>query len=91
MVTEADILFRIKDFKQCSGWVPAEISTNLIHFIHHEYGVVRTTMLQSLNDPSGHRTDVSPAVPPDFGLVPNTTQGDAKELPVHSPCNRSTQ
>src|SRR5207302_7533162 len=65
----------------------AKIGADLVDFIHHENRVVRAGLMNTLNDPARHRTDVSPAMAADFGFVMDAAQTHPHELPAESARN----
>ena len=50
VIAEGMILLRVKDFQQCGRRVSAEIGSDLVNFVKHEYGVVGPGILEPLND-----------------------------------------
>src|SRR5262249_23111685 len=80
VVAEGRVLLRIQHFEQRRRWIPAEIAAQLIHFVHHEDRIVGLRPAKILNDLSGKRSDVGPAVSAKLSLVVHTPQRDAGKL-----------
>src|SRR5205085_2667463 len=74
VVTKRRVLFRIKHLEKSARWVAAKICPDLVDLIEHDQRVVRSSLLDRLDYAAGHRTDVSPAMTADLGLVVQTTK-----------------
>ncbi len=64
-----------------------EIHRQLIHFVQHEYRVMRLDPAQGLQNPSRHGSDIGPAVAADLGFVACASQRDADEFTLHGAGN----
>ena len=53
MIAERVVLFRIEHLQQCRGRIAAEIGADLVHLIHHEHRIIRSGLLESLDDAAG--------------------------------------
>ena len=85
MIAEGIVLLRVQHLEQGGGRVAPEIRADLVHFVHHEDGIVRPGAADALDDAAGHGPDVGPPVAADFGLVAHAAQGDADEVPAQGP------
>ena len=85
VVAEGGILLGIEHFEQRRGRVAAEVAPQLVHFVEHEYRVVGPHPPQGLDDLSGQRPDVGPAVAADFRFVVHAPHRDARELAAQRP------
>src|SRR5512143_2814190 len=85
MVTERVVLFWIKHLEQGRRGISPEICPDLVYLIQHEYGIVITGGLDTLNDPAGQRTHIGPPVAADLRLVPDAAQRNAHEFPAKRP------
>jgi len=91
MVAERVVLRRIQDFQEGGGRIPAKVPTHLIDLVQHENWIVHARTAHGLNDASRQRTDVSPPVPAQFGLIVHTPQAESLESPPHGPRDRLTE
>ena len=91
MIAEGEVLFRIQDLQQGGGRVSPVIGPQFVDFIHHEDRVVHAYLFQAVEDASRHGPDIGPAVPADFGFVPDSAQGDANKFPSQGPGDRTAQ
>ena len=74
MILEPAVLLRVEDFEERRSRIPAEVLSELVDLVEQEERVRRARLLQVRDDLAGKRTDVSPTVAPDFGLVPNSAE-----------------
>ncbi len=85
MIPEGVVLLGIEDLHQRRGGVAAEVAAELIHLVQHEHRVIGFASAHSLNDLSGQRADIGPAMAADFRFVVHAAQGDADELTSECP------
>ena len=89
MIAKGRILCRIQNFQQCSGRISFQVTAYFVDFIKHNYRILRFRTANFLNDSSGHGADISPAMPPDFSFIMNTTQRHPHEFTVHGVGDRT--
>ena len=75
------VLLRVEHLEQRRGRVAAVVGAELVDLVEHHHGVERSRLAQPLDDASGHRADVRPAVAADLGLVADAAERQAVELP----------
>ena len=80
VVAECPVLLRIEHLEQRRGGIAAEVHAELVDLVEHEDRVLGTRAPQALEDLSGQRADVGPAVAADLRLVTHSAEGDAVEL-----------
>ena len=85
------VLFRVKCFKQCRSRVTTEVRSHFINFVQKEHRVHAATSLHTVNNTTGHCTNVGTAMATDFRFVTNTTQGNTDILTVDSFRNTASQ
>src|SRR2546425_5766128 len=83
VVRERVILGRIQHLEQRGGRVSLERDAELVHLVEQEHGVCRARLLHPLDDATGHRAHVGPAVAADVRLVAGAAQRDAHVGPAH--------
>ena len=74
VIPERVVLRRIQHFEQRGRRIALEADCDLVHFVEHEHRIGRTRLTKRLNDSSGDRADVRPAVSADFRLVAHATE-----------------
>ena len=74
MVDERVVLLRIEHLEQGRGRIPTEVRGHLVDLIQEEDRVDGPRLLHHLDDLSGERSDVSPAVAADFRLVADAAE-----------------
>src|SRR2546426_7308375 len=57
------------------------------HLVEQEHGVCRARLLHPLDDATGHRAHVGPAVAPDVRLVAGAARSEEHTSELQSPCN----
>src|SRR5262249_35098807 len=82
VISESNILLRIKNLQQCGRGISTEIRTDLVDFIHHENRIVRTGLMDALNHASGHGADVRPPVTANLCFIVNAAQTHSHKLPA---------
>ncbi len=87
MITEGVILLRVQYLEEGCRRVAPEIHAHLVDLIQQKYRVLGTGLPHTLNDPARQGTHIGAAVPPDLGLIPDPTQGDADKFPLQGPGN----
>ena len=80
MVAEGGILLGVEDFQQGRGRVAPEVGTKFVDLVEHEHRIIGLGLADPLDDPAGHRRDVSSAMASDFGLVVDAAEADPDEL-----------
>src|SRR5205823_2431155 len=65
------------------GGIALESDADLVDLVEHENRIHRVRLLQRLDDASGNRADVGPAMAADLRLVAHAAERDADELAVH--------
>ena len=85
VVHKAVVLFRVQHFQQGRRGVPAEIHAHLVHFVQQKDRVLGSGFLHHLDDLPRQGSDIGPAMPPDLGLVPDSSQRQPDELASGSP------
>ena len=91
VVAEAVVLFRVEHFEQRRRRVAAKVRTDLVNLVEHDERVVCAHLLQSLNDPAGHRADISAPVAAYLRFVVQTAQREPNEFSIKRARNRTTQ
>ena len=91
MVVEARVLFGIEDFQERRSRISSEVHVHLVDFIQQEDRVHRARLLDHLNDLTRKGADICPAVSPNLGLVPHTTQGEPDEFAAGRSCDRHSE
>ena len=74
IVMETLILLRIEHFQQGRGRVAMGIPAHFVDLVQHEDRVGGFGLLQVLDDPARHGTDIGLPVSPDLGLVMQAAQ-----------------
>ena len=82
MVVEAVILLRVEHLEKRGRGITAKVHRHLVHFVEHEDRVVRTRLLQALQDLPGERADIGATMTPDLGFVADTAEADPDEIPT---------
>ncbi|OQC53698.1 MAG: hypothetical protein BWX55_00919 [Deltaproteobacteria bacterium ADurb.Bin022] len=88
VVVERKVLLRIEHLQKRSRRIASEIGAEFIHLIQTKDRIIGTGFFQKLDDFSGHRSDVGPAVSSDLGLIVNPTQGNTDKFSVRRPGHR---
>ncbi len=91
VVAKRFVLLGIQDLQQRRRGIAAEIAAQLIDLIEHQHGIVHPGAADTLNNPAGHRSDVSAAMPPQFRFVMHPAQAEALEFPAHGAGDRLSQ
>ena len=82
VVREKPVLFRIQNLEKGAGRIAAKIGAHLVDLIEQNDRVDRFRLLHRLNNFSGQRADVSPAVTADFRLIPHAAKGNLDKVPA---------
>ena len=69
MVCERIVLFRVQYFKQSTGWVAPEISSDFIQLIEHEHRVLALDFSHLLQDSARQGAYICSAMPANIGFV----------------------
>src|SRR5437667_4276207 len=77
MVGKSTILLWIKHLQQRCAGVPPVLRGKLVNFVKQENRVTRTYGLHRLDNAPGQSANIGTAMPPNFGLVVYTAQGNA--------------
>ena len=85
VVLERVVLLRVEDLEEGRRRVAPEVHPDLVDLVEHEDRVVRAGRLDVLDDPSGQRADVGPAVAANLGLVVDPAEAHPDELAAHRP------
>jgi len=88
MIGEHVVLFRIKHLQQGGRRIAAEIGPQLVQLVQHEHRVVRSRLLETLDDPPRQCADVGAAMAANLRFVPHATKGHPDELAPHRPGDR---
>ena len=80
MVGEGVVLFRVEHLEQGGRRIAAKILPDFVDFVQHEHRIAGAGLLHALNDTSGQRADIGPAMPADFRFVAHAAETDADEL-----------
>ena len=80
VIAERTILLRIEHFHQRRRRIAPEIASELVHFVQHEDWIVGFGPANSLDDLSGQRADIGPAVAADFRFIVHPAHRDAHEF-----------
>ena len=91
VVVERSILFRIKHFEQSGRRVALTVGTHLVYLVQYKYGIGRTGFNQTLDNTSGHCSDIRLAVSAYFRFIMYATQGHTDILPLQSSRYRAPQ
>ena len=91
VVAERMVLRRIEHLEQRRRWIAAPVAADLVDLVQHDHRVACPSLFQSTRDAAGQRTNVGTAVATDLGLVVNSTQRDAGELPTERAGDRLAQ
>src|SRR5262245_31714086 len=91
IVAEREVLFGVEHFQQRGRRVAAKIGADLVDLVEHDQRVVRPGLLNRLDDSSGHRADVGPAVAAYFSLVVNATKTQPDEFAIERPRDRTAE
>ncbi len=75
------VLPRIEHFEQRARRIAAEIGADLVDLVQHHDRIAGSGAAQFLDNPAGHRADVSPAMAADFRFVANPAEAHPNELP----------
>src|SRR6185369_16731864 len=78
-------------FEQGRRRIAAKISADFVDLVEHDQRVVRAGLLHGLNDSSGHRADVRPAVTAYLSLVVNAAERPSHKLAIQSAGDRASQ
>src|SRR5690554_339650 len=82
VVTESVILFRVKYLQQSRSRITAEISAELINFIHHDEGILCAGTFHALDNNSRKSTDIGYSMASYLCLVPDTSKRETNEFTV---------
>ena len=91
VITEGVVLLRVENFHQRRRGIAPEVAAEFVDLVKHHDRVVRFSALQTLNNLSGQRADVSPPMAADLRLVVHTAKGDAHKLASQRPGDRLTK
>jgi len=91
MIAELCVLLGIQGLKKGRGWISPEVTAKLVDLVKHKHWVVYLALAKPLEYPAWHGTDIGPAVPPDLGLVPDSSKGYPDKLSFHGLCNGLTK
>ena len=91
VIPECEVLFRIEHFEERRRRISAKVGADLIDFVHHKYRIIRSCLVNVLNDAAWHRSDVGAPMAADLGLVVYATQAHANKLPAQRPRDRFAQ
>jgi hypothetical protein len=69
MIVERVVLLGIEHLEERARRVAAEVHRHLVDLVEQEHRVLRTDLLERLDDLAGQRADVRTAVAADLGLV----------------------
>ncbi len=73
MVAKGIVLLRVQDLQQGRRRIPPEVRADLVYFIHHKDGVIRTCLLHPLNYASRKSTDIGAPVSSYLCFIANAT------------------
>ena len=82
IVAEGGVLLWIEDFEEGAGGVTVDIGSEFIDFIEHDDWVHRFDATESLNDSSGHTSDVSASVSADFAFIVDAAEAESMEFAI---------
>ena len=91
MVHKGGVLLRVEYLQQSRGGVAAEVVAEFVDFVQQEDRVDGAGLAQRLDDLARQGADIGLAVPADFRLVADPTQGYPDELAVDRPGHRTAQ
>ena len=83
MIAEGNVLFRVEHFQKRARRIALITRTHFIHFVDNEHGRLCFNDFQTLNDFSGHGSDIRAPVPFYFGFVAHTADRKAEKRLVH--------
>src|SRR4030042_3993735 len=84
MIIKGEVLLPIPGLQQGRGWIAAKIGAHLVHFIQTEHGVAGFSLFQVLDNLTRERADICPSMPPDLGLVPDTSKTEPDKISPHA-------
>ena len=85
MVTERMVLLWIQHLEKSGRGVPAEIHSHFIHFVQHKNRIVRSGLLEALNDSTRKRPNVGPPVTTDFCFVADPAKTHPNKFTAERP------
>src|SRR5665213_2022404 len=80
MVGEGVVLRGIQNFEQRRRRVAAKIRANFVQFVQKNYGIAALNATERLNNPAGHRANISAAMAANFRFVTHSPERDAREF-----------
>ena len=92
VVVECRVLLGVEHFKHRRCRVAVDgVLCDLVDFVEDEYRVRRSSLLNRLDDTTGHRSHIGAAMSANLALVVQTTQAHTNILALHSGGNRLAQ
>ena len=80
MIAESVILLGVQDLQQRRRRIAAKIGADFVDLVEHENRIVRTRLLDTLNDAPWQRADVSAPVAANLRFVAHAAERDAHEI-----------
>ena len=80
MICEGVVLGWVEDFQQCARRIALERRSKLVDFVEQEHWILRSSLLETLNDSARHGAYVGAPVSANVRLVTGTAQCDAHVL-----------
>ena len=87
MVAEGLVLYGIQHLQHGAGRVTPKIAGHLIDLIQQEDGVLRTRLLDMVQNRARDGADIGAAVSADLRLIPSPAQAPPAEFTAHGMCN----